>query len=137
METECKPEQLEFHGLGRREVVAKFDGGQISSDGGGLLLREAGKRTGILRRHAQQFDDYRDPEAIEHNVEELVSQRVMGIALGYEDLNDHNQLRADPLLALLSGKADPSGRVRERDKGRGAGGRQHAQPPGAHALARR
>jgi hypothetical protein len=124
METQCKPEQLEFHGLGRREVVAKFDGGQISSDGGGLLLREVEKRTGIVHRLAQQFVDHRDPEAIEHSVEELVSQRVMGIALGYEDLNDHNRLRADPLLALLAGKADPSGRdrLRERDKGKALAG---------------
>jgi hypothetical protein len=124
METQCNAQQLEFHGLGRREVVAKFDGGQISSDGGGLLLREVEKRTGIVRRLAQQFTDHRDPEAIEHSVEELVSQRVMAIALGYEDLNDHNRLRADPVLALLCGKADPSGRDRERgrDKGKALAG---------------
>jgi len=119
MEAECNPRQLEFHGLGRREVVAKFDGGQISSDGGGLLLREVEKRTAIVQRLAQQFTDHRDPEAIEHSVEELVGQRVMAIALGYEDLNDHNRLRADPLLALLAGKADPSGRDRARKRDRG------------------
>ena len=120
METECKAEQLEFHGLGRRSVVGKFDGGQISSDGGGLLLREVDKRTGILQRVAQQFIDHRDPEAIEHTVEELVRQRVFALALGYEDLNDHNHLQADLLLALLTDKADPSGqdRLRAKDKGK-------------------
>ena len=118
--TECNAEQLEFHGLGRRELVAKFDGGMISSDGGGLLLREVEKRTGILHRLAQQFTDFRDPDAIEHTVEELISQRVLGLALGYEDLNDHDQLRADALLAVLIGKRDPSGksRAREQDKGK-------------------
>ncbi len=118
--TECTREQLEFHGLGRRAVVAKFDGGMISSDGGGVLLREVEQRTGILRRLAQQFTDHRNPEAIEHRVEELVAQRVLGIALGYEDLNDHDQLRADPLLAVLVGKADPSGgdRISAKDRGK-------------------
>jgi len=118
--TECTPEQLEFHDLGRRAVVGKFDGGRISSDAGGVLLREVEKRTGIIQRLAQQFTDYRDPEAIEHNVEELVAQRLLGIALGYEDLNDHDQLRTDPLLAVLVGKSDPSGRDRLmlRDRGK-------------------
>ena len=97
METECKPEQLEFHDLGRREVVAKFDGGQISSDGGGLLLREVENHTAILQRLSEQFTDYRDPRRTDHSVADLVSQRVLGIALGYEDLNDHDQLRSDPL----------------------------------------
>jgi hypothetical protein len=118
--TECNVEPLEFHDLGRREVVGKFDGGMISSDGGAVLLREVEKRTGVLHRLAQQFTDYRDPEAIEHTVEELSSQRVLGLALGYEDLNDHDRLRADTLLAVLIGKDDPSGksRAREQDKGK-------------------
>jgi hypothetical protein len=120
MKTECNPNPLDFHGLGRREIVARFDGGQISSDGGGLLLREVDRRTGILRQLAEQFTDYRDTDAIEHSVLDLVSQRVYGLALGYEDLNDHDQLRLDPLLAVLVGKQDPTGeaRVRERDRGK-------------------
>ena len=78
MKTECTLSQKDFHGLSRREIVAKFDGGQISSDGGGLLLREVERRTGILRQLSEQFTDYRDPDAIEHSVSDLVSQRVYG-----------------------------------------------------------
>jgi hypothetical protein len=118
--TECNKDQLEFHGLGRRQVVAEFNGGLLSSDGGGLLLRETEERTGILQRLAAQFVDYRDPETIEHTVKDLISQRVLAIALGYEDLNDHQELRQDPLLATLVGKLDPTGESRERirDKGK-------------------
>ena len=89
MVTECKPEQLEFDSLGRREVVAKFDGGLISSDGGALLLREVERRTGVLERFSQCFTDYRDPDLIEHTVKELAAQRTIGLPLsGYEDLNE-------------------------------------------------
>ena len=118
--TECNPEQLEFLGLGKRAVVGAFDGGLISSDGGGLLLREVAERTGLIDRLAEQFVDYRDPDAIEHGVRDLVAQRVFALALGYEDLNDHDRLRLDPLLALLVGKEDPSGEDRrlERDRGK-------------------
>jgi hypothetical protein len=86
MKTECTAGQLEFHGLGRRTVVGEFDGGKISSDSGGLLLREVEQRTHILKRLAGCFVDYRDPDQIEHTVESLIKQRVMGLALGYEDL---------------------------------------------------
>jgi hypothetical protein len=118
--TECNAEQLEFHALGRRSVVGKFDGGRISSDAGGLLLGEVEARTNILQRLADQFVDYRDPEAIEHSVRELVAQRVFALALGYEDLNDHDRLRLDALLAVLVGKQDPTGQDRscQRDKGK-------------------
>lgn len=120
MRTECTANQMEFHAFGRRDVVGKFDGGMISTDGGGLLLRETEKRTAILQRLAQQFTDYRDSERIEHSVHELVAQRVLGIALGYEDLNDHDALCRDSLLAVLVGKADPlgCGRIREKDRGK-------------------
>ena len=104
MRTECTPRQLEFQGFGRRQVVARFDGGSISSDGGGLLLREADRQARILQRFAGCFVDYRRPELIEHSVAELVAQRVYGLALGYEDLNDHDELRWDPLMGLLAGK---------------------------------
>ena len=119
MKTECTAEQLEFHGLGRRVVVGEFDGGKISSDSGGLLLREVEQRTHILKRLAGCFSDYRDAEQIEHALEALIKQRVIGITLGYEDLSDHDRLRQDPLLAVLSDVADPMGqdRRREQDKG--------------------
>ena len=119
MKTECTAGQLEFHGLGRRAVVGEFDGGKISSDSGGLLLREVEQRSHILKRLAGCFEDHRDPDQIEHHVEALIKQRVMGLALGYEDLNDHDALRQDPLLALLSDVADPTGRGRRRDQDKG------------------
>jgi hypothetical protein len=119
MRTECTAGQLEFHGLGRRAVVGGFNGGKISSDSGGLLLREVEQRTHILKRLAGCFVDYRDPDQIEHTVESLIKQRVMGLALGYEDLNDHDALRQDPLLALLSDVADLTGRDRRRDRDKG------------------
>ena len=119
MNTECKPKQLEFQSLGRREVIGRFDGGRITSDGGGLLLREVDRCIGLLDRLADCFADYRNPEGIEHSVRELVAQRVYGLALGYEDLNDHDGLRKDSTLALLVGKQDLTGeqRVREQDRG--------------------
>jgi hypothetical protein len=105
--------------------VARFNGGSISSDGGGLLLREVELQTGILRRFAECFDDHRRPDLIEHSVSELVSQRVYGLALGYEDLNDHDELRWDPMMGLLAGKSDPTGqsRLRERDRGKALAGK--------------
>jgi len=119
MNTECTTAQLEFHGLGRRSVVGQFDGGKISSDSGGLLLREVEQRTHILQRLAGCFVDHRDQDQIEHSVESLIKQRVMGLALGYEDLNDHDDLRHDPLLALLSEVADVSGKTRKRARDKG------------------
>ena len=107
MTTECSQVGFEFHPLNQRQIRAQFDGEAITGDGGGLLLREAEKRTGILRQFAACFTDYRDPERIEHPVRELVAQRVYGLALGYEDLNDHDQLRKDPLLAVLVEKSNP------------------------------
>ncbi len=119
MTTECTPAQFEFHALGRREVVGRFDGGRITSDGGGLLLREVDRRLGLMGRLAGCFIDHRDPRLTEHSVQSLVAQRIYGLALGYEDLNDHDVLRADSLLALLVGKTDVTGerRARERDQG--------------------
>src|SRR6059036_3299647 len=117
--TECKPEQFQFHGLGNREVVAQFDGGDITTDAGGLLLREVEQRTGIIGKFAACFRDYRDPRFIEFTVEELVAQRVYGIALGYEDLNDHDRLRSDPALAVMVGKEDLKGEHRRLDEDRG------------------
>jgi hypothetical protein len=125
MTTECNPTYLDFPRLGSRQVLADFDGGAISSDGGALLLRETERLTGILRQFAACFDDRRDPDRIEHTVEELIAQRVYGLALGYEDLNDHDDLRRDPLLAAVVGKADPTGDSRRRrsDRGRALAGK--------------
>jgi hypothetical protein len=99
--------------------VARFDGGSITSDAGGLLLRAVERRTQIIEQFAACFTDHRAAELVEHSVGELVAQRVYGLALGYEDLNDHDDLRRDPLLAVLVGKADPTGaqRLRPRDQG--------------------
>jgi len=119
MNTECSAERINFHGLGGRGVVGRFDGGRISSDGGCVLLREVEERTHILNRLAGCFVDHRDPELIEHSVGSLVKQRVYGIALGYEDLNDHDTLRYDALLGLLADKEDPSGAGRRRTEDRG------------------
>ena len=118
MTTECTSTQLQFHPLGRRSVVAGFEGMQ-SSDGGALLLREVEQRTRIVQRLAAQFVDYRSPELIEHSVTDLLMQRVFGLALGYEDLNDHDALRLDHLLALAMGKEDPTGATRKRSQDRG------------------
>ena len=121
MGTECISEALLFQGPGRREIRADFDGGDISSDAGALLLREVEHRTGIIEQFSQCFDDHRDPCRIEHSARDLIAQRVFGMALGYEDLNDHEDLRFDPLLATVVGKTDPKGLKRSRLRDRGAG----------------
>ena len=106
-------------------MVGHFDGGDITSDAGGLLLREVEKRTGIIRRFAACFRDRRDPRFTEFTVEELVAQRVYGLALGYEDLNDHDQLRSDPTLAVMVGREDVKGEHRrvEQDCGKALAGK--------------
>jgi len=119
MGTECNQDLFLFHPLNQHEIRGKFDGGSISSDGGSLLLREVEKRTGILAQFADCFRDFRKPELVEHSVGELVGQRVYGLALGYEDINDHDELRRDPLLAMLVDKPDPSGRDRRRAEDQG------------------
>ncbi len=126
MQTECYQQSFGFQSLGRRDVVGRFDGGAISSDGGGVLLRQVDQRLRLLERFAACFQDYRNPEAIEFTAQELVTQRVMALALGYEDLNDHDELRLDPLLAVLAGRPDPSGqdRVRAQDRGKALAGKR-------------
>jgi hypothetical protein len=120
--TECTQSSFCFASHYSREVVARFDGGRITSDAGALLLRPVEQHTGILRQFAACFRDYRKPELVEHTVSELVRQRVYGLALGYEDLNDHDRLRQDPLLAMLSGKSDLEGEHRRRQQDRGKAG---------------
>jgi Transposase DDE domain group 1 len=105
--------------LGGRELVWRFDGGHITSDGGALVLHKLEQRTAIVRRFAACFTDYRKPDLIEHPLLDLITQRVFGLALGYEDLNDHDQLRADPMLAVALGKDDVPGEQRRRRQDRG------------------
>jgi Transposase DDE domain group 1 len=105
--TECIQSRFEFAGVGSRSVVARFDGGKITSDGGGLLLREVDRRIGLLNRLPDCFRDGRDVGRIQHSVREMLAQRIYGLALGHEDLNDHEQLRTDPMMTILADKADP------------------------------
>jgi hypothetical protein len=104
--TECSQSAFPFEAHFSRQVVAQFDGGQLSTEGGAPLLREVDRKIGLVRRVTRCFTDGRDPERIEHPVEEMLAQRIHGLALGYEDLNDHEELRHDPLLALLAGKRE-------------------------------
>lgn len=123
--TDCTCSQLEFEDLGSRRVMASFDGGRVTSDAGILLVREVCEQSGILRRFASCFTDHRDPFRIEHSLFSLIAQRAYGLVCGYEDLNDHDTLRDDPLLAAASGKTDPLGgdRARERDRGHALAGK--------------
>jgi hypothetical protein len=106
MQTECSAERSMFGRVEGRSVVAEFDGGALTSDAGGLLLGAADRRLDLVRRIARCFRDARDPRLVEHSVATLIGQRVFGIALGYEDLNDHDELRHDPLMAVLAGKLE-------------------------------
>ena len=117
--TDCKDQPLLFPELISRAVSVDFDAGFVSSDGGGLLLARLDRGLGHLQRFVRCFTDHRDPEGIEHSVEELLRQRVYGLALGYEDLNDHERVKHDPLLAAMCGKSDPLGRQRLRPQDRG------------------
>jgi len=123
--TECIPPSLAFQQLGSRDVVAAFDGGLITSDAGALLLREVDAKFGFLDQFAACFTDHRAAEFIEHPLVDLLKQRVFGLCLGYEDLNDHDQLRLDPLLATVVGKTDPLGeeRAHEADRGKPLAGK--------------
>jgi Transposase DDE domain group 1 len=104
--TQCNQSEFEFEAHFSRRVVAQFDGQQTSTEGGALLLRATDRKIGLLRRVAGCFHDTRAPERIEHPLEELLAQRIYGLALGYEDLNDHEELRRDPLLGLLVGRRE-------------------------------
>ena len=106
MPTECSAGLFDFAPVAGRAVVAGFDGGAITSDAGALLLGATDRAIGLVGRFAACFRDTRSPERIEHAVTTLVGQRVFGIALGYEDLLDHDQLRHDPVLAVLAGKLE-------------------------------
>jgi hypothetical protein len=123
--SECIPTSFAFQSLGNRDVLAAFDGGLITSDAGALLLREVDAKFGFLDKFAACFTDHRDAECVEHPLVDLLKQRIFGICLGYEDLNDHDQLRFDPLLATAVGKTDPLGqnRIHKTDHGKPLAGK--------------
>ena len=123
--TECKQQVFGFQALKSRKVSVDFTGGYLSSDAGGIFLREVEQRHRIIHHLSKCFVDHRNQGYTDHKVRELLGQRINGLALGYEDLNDHDRLRLDPVHALLAGKEDITGeqRVLERDKGYGLAGR--------------
>ena len=125
METQCTQQTFGFQQVGGREIVARFDGGRVSSDGGGILLREIEERFHLVEKFASCFTDYRDPELVEHPLVDLLKQRLFGLCLGYEDLNDHDWLRHEALLAAIVGNEDPEGNNREsaRDRGKALAGK--------------
>jgi hypothetical protein len=106
MQTECSAGQFEFEGFDGRRVVAAFDGGAVTSDAGTVLLREADRAIGLIERVAACFIDHRDVEQVIHALPTLIGQRIVAIALGYEDVNDHDTLRFDPVLALFSDRLE-------------------------------
>lgn len=118
--TDCLHQPLLFDKLGSRQVVADFSGGHVSSNGGLLLLRQVDSSLGMTRRLSRCFRDRRDPRFVEHSLSELLAQRILSLAAGYEDLNDQRQLRLDPLLAVAVGRTDPLGeeRVCASDRGK-------------------
>jgi hypothetical protein len=117
--TDCKEQPLLFQDLGSRQVVADFSGGTLSSDGGVLLLRQVDARLGLTAALAQCFEDRREQVYVDHSVQQLLAQRIYGLALGYEDINDHDKLRLDPLLATACNKSDPLGEGRFNPADRG------------------
>src|SRR5258707_10777780 len=117
--TDCKEQPLLFQELGSRQVVADFSGGTLSSDGGVLLLRQVDCNLGLTLGLAQCFEDRREQLHVDHSVQQLLAQRIYGLALGYEDLNDHERLRLDPLLATACNKLDPLGQERFNPAHRG------------------
>jgi hypothetical protein len=129
--TDCSHQPLLFQDLGSRQIAADFSGGTLSSDGGVLLLREVDDRLGLTHRLAQCFTDARQQVYVDHSVQQLLAQRLYGLALGYEDLNDHQRLRLDPLLATACNKRDPLGEDRfTRASGHCAGGHEHPESAG-------
>lgn len=130
--TECNETLFPFEAHFSRRVVAQFAGDWLTTEGGALLLRQTDRRIGLLRRVAGCFTDYRQPERIEHRLEEMLAQRIYGLALGYEDLNDHEQLRQDPLLGVLAGKRD----LQEPLAGKSTLNRLELTPAGSPAAER-
>lgn len=142
--TQCHSSLFVFHPLGGRDVVAAFDAGKVTSDAGAIYSGDLEVRFGFLAQFSQCFKDYRDPERIEHSVQDLVSHRVLGLCLGYEDpYNDHDTLRHDPMFATVVGKKEPAGekRLALQDQGKALAGkstlnRLELTPPGASVNSR-
>ena len=130
--TQCSETLFPFEAHFSRQVVAQFAGDRLTTEGGSLLLRQADRKIGLLRRVADCFTDGRQPERIEHRLQEMLAQRIYALALGYEDLNDHEQLRQDPLLAVLAGKKD----LREPLAGKSTLNRLELTPAGSPAAER-
>jgi len=128
--TVCTAPAVDLQRHSRQDVRAQFDASRISSDGGALLLREVDEALGIMKQVTTCFQDHRRADRIEHTMEELLRQRVFGLALGYEDIADHDLLRSDSVLALACGKQDVLGQDRERASDRG-------NPLAAHATLHR
>ena len=129
MTTECTTERLEFERFRRQRVVGRFDGGELGSDGGGLLLRELALRRGLFRRLSACFRDHRDPQRTQHPVEVLVAARVLGLALGYEDLIDHGHVAPEQAVvaAMRGGETGPA----QGELGSVCRRQEHAEPDGA------
>jgi len=117
--TQCNASKYKFQGLKNRQVEGTFDGGLISSDSGALLLRELCEKEGYFKKLCKCFEDHRRQDLIEHNLETLLAQRILGICLGYEDLDDHEELRKDPLLSLVCGETDIEGKRRRQEVAKG------------------
>lgn len=137
MQTQCTAELFEFEAVGRRAVQAAFDGGEITSDAGVLLLSGLDRVIGLIDRFAGCFDDYRNADFIEHTVRTLVGQRVLGLALGYEDLIDHDELRRDSVLAAVMGKLQARRSDCEALAGKSTLNRLEHAPRDAHERYRR
>jgi hypothetical protein len=137
LQTQCSSAQLHFQELGPRKVIADFRGGTLTSDSGALLLRQVDLAKRYVQDFATCFHDERDPRYVEHSLPQLLRQRVLALCLGYEDLNDHDRLRQDPLFATACGVLDPTGSGRKygRDRGKPLAGkstlnRLETTPPG-------
>ena len=123
--TDCNQQTFGFQALGSRRVEVDFSGGHLSSDGGALLLREVDRTTQLCSRLADCFTDFRDQDFVEHELPVMLRQRILALALGYEDINDHERLRLDPLMAAMCGRADLLGldRTMAQDKGKPLAGK--------------
>jgi hypothetical protein len=131
MQTECNAEAIAFGRAGGRIVVADFDGGLVSSEAGALLLGEADKALRLVERFARCFRDERAPWLVAHELDGLIAQRVYALALGYEDLNDHDQLRLDPVLGVMLGKLDHAASAPDPLAGKSTLNRLELAPDGA------
>ena len=136
MSTQCTAEQLTFQGFEGAAVVADFNGGEITSDAGALLLAQAERAAGIVGRLADCFIDERNQDQVEHSLESILAQRIFAICLGYEDINDHEQLRYDPLFQMICRKAAIARDGEERRPLAGKSTLQRAETPGAERYHR-